>query len=66
MTHRKKEIQRLLRLAKKQGVVVSIGGGGHLKWVLPGGIVYTAKTPGDHRAVMNMRSRLRKAGLDGT
>ena len=65
MTHRKKEIQRLLRLAKKQGVVVNIGGGGHLKWVLPKGIVYTAKTPGDYRAVQNMRSLLRKAGLEG-
>lgn len=39
--------------------------GGHLRWNAPSGaFVFTAATPTDHRARMNVRSRLRHAGLE--
>ena len=37
----------------------------HLKWVAPSGaIIFSSSTPSDRRAALNLRSQLRREGLD--
>lgn len=61
-----KKLKRWKKAARKQGWAVEGGGGRHLKWLHPDGetMVVTSATPSDHRALMNARSDLRRAGLD--
>lgn len=37
----------------------------HLKWIAPSGaIIFSSSTPSDRRAALNLRSQLRREGLD--
>ena len=56
----------MIRLAQSQGWTVSLTNGGHYRWTPPrkdAPLVITASTPSDLRALKNIKSRLRKAGL---
>jgi hypothetical protein len=57
---------RWKRLAERAGWRVDQGGGGHWKWFAPDGrtIIVTPATPGQGRAIRNVRADLRRAGLD--
>jgi len=61
------DLTSLVHLARRQGWCVEPTGGGHLRVrscdpAMP--VVFTGSTPRDWRAVRNMRSQLRRAGLD--
>lgn len=65
---RNKEIAQLARLAHENGWRVEPTKGrtgNHLAWFSPDGAsrIISASTPSDYRAVRNLRSRLRRAGL---
>lgn len=58
------EIRRLVEAAKRHGCRVEKKGSGHLAVYAPNGdIVNLPFTPSDHRAVLNCRSQLRRAGV---
>lgn len=61
----KSELKPLIKAAKAQGWTVEIRRGGHLCWKSPnGGTPYfSSSTPGDHRAVTNIRKHLQNLGL---
>jgi len=60
----KKDQQAMVQLAKKLGCVVSYSGSGHIRIVTPGGeSVYTSGTNPGGRALQNLKSRLRRAGV---
>lgn len=60
----KREVARLLSLARAQGATVRQTRNGHWQVLVPGGgIVVTGSTPSDHRAVKNFAAQLRRAGL---
>jgi hypothetical protein len=41
-----------------------VSNGGHLKWIAPNGkVVFTSSTPSDGRALKNIQSNLKAAGL---
>jgi hypothetical protein len=43
---------------------VSQSNGGHVKWLAPNGkVVFTSSTPSDNRALKNIQSNLKAAGL---
>lgn len=65
MAH-KDELKGLRKAAEAQGWTVRITNGGHLRWDSPKGgkPIFTASTPSDRRALANIRSMLRAAGLD--
>lgn len=65
MNDAKKELKKLMRIARKQGCKVKTCGSGHLKWYLPKGIVHTPKTPSEYRSILNVKALLRKHGLRG-
>jgi len=57
-------LRAMAALARKLGWRISLAGSGHLRWQAPdGAVVVTASTPGDRRATLNERARLRRAGL---
>lgn len=60
-----KDLKPLLRSAEKQGWTISRTRGDHLKWTHPdGGMPYfSSSTPGDSRAVHNIRKDLMRRGL---
>lgn len=61
----KKDLIPLIRHAKKHGWMVEYTGSQHLRWQSPtGAFVFSGNTVSDHRAVHNIRARLRRAGLD--
>lgn len=58
------EIRRLVEAAKRHGCRVERKGSGHLAVYAPNGdIINLPFTPSDHRAVLNCRSQLRRAGV---
>lgn len=60
-----KRIAELRREAIRQGWRIIEGR--HLKWLPPdreAGIVVTARTPSDHRAIKNIEAELRRHGLE--
>jgi hypothetical protein len=58
------EINSLIKVAEAQEWKVVVSNGGHLKWLSPTGkVVFTSITPSDHRALSNIRSNLKSAGL---
>lgn len=60
----KREVARLLSLAREQRAAVRQTKSGHWQVRVPGGaIVVTGSTPSDHRAVKNFRAQLRRAGI---
>jgi predicted RNA binding protein YcfA (HicA-like mRNA interferase family) len=62
ITH--KELKVLEKQALNQGWRVLHSKGGHIKWVAPNGkIVFTSATPSDNRAIKNIQSNLKSAGL---
>lgn len=63
----RKEIARFVKLAEDQNWEVRRTKGNHLMFTPPGDRphVLVAGTPSDHRAIMNVRSLLRRSGLQG-
>jgi hypothetical protein len=59
-------LRRLAAAARADGWLLTVTGGGHLKWMPPqgGAPVFTASTPGDWRSSRNARAKLRRAGLN--
>jgi len=59
------DLQQLIRRAVHQGWSVEQLPGGHLCWRPPGrGVqVFSASSPSDWRANLNLRASLRRAGL---
>jgi len=61
----KKELFDLMKIIKSQGWQVKTRRGGHLALYAPqGGVYFVAQSPSDHRALMNVRSALRRMGAD--
>lgn len=61
-----KDLNQLKTLAENQGWDVSLTSGGHLRWDPPDKRfrpVFSASTPSDYRALNNIKSRLKRAGL---
>lgn len=60
-----KPLQDLYRAARKQGWTVETSGGNHIRWLPPSGgrPVYSANSTRDNREAMNVRAKLRRAGL---
>jgi hypothetical protein len=60
-----KPLQDLYREARKAGWTVEVSGSNHLRWVPPddGRPVYSALTTRDNREALNVRGKLRRAGL---
>ena len=59
-----RELGELILLAQSQGWVITKRTNNHLKWVAPSGFVYfSSVTPSDGRAIKNIKSDLRRAGL---
>lgn len=63
----KRDLKEIRTVAKRAGWSVNVTGGGHLRFCPPpslrGPCIFTGSTPSDHRAIANLRARLRKAGL---
>jgi len=59
------DLQSLIRTAQRQGWSVQLRRGGHLAWKSPSGdgVVFSASSPSDWRAMPNLKSSLRRAGL---
>ena len=61
----KSDFRDMIKTAEKAGWTVERSRSGHLKWKSPtGGVVFSASTPSDHRAIKNHVSLMRKAGLN--
>ena len=59
-----KELNKLMKLAKRQGWSVYQAPSGHVKWVSPiGGTVITSLTASDKRAIRNITRDLIRNGL---
>jgi hypothetical protein len=59
------QLRSLIREAVEAGFTVSRTSRGHPKFVAPNGsVVFGSGTPGDWRAIHNMRAKLRRVGLD--
>lgn len=62
----KRLIKEWMKLAIEQGWTVEKTGGGHWKFKPPTGpFVIAPSSPSDHRSVLNLRSELRRKGLQG-
>jgi len=56
------ELQHLIDEAEQEGWTVSKTNGNHLRFTRPGRrTVFGSATPGDHRAIANIRGKLRRA-----
>jgi predicted RNA binding protein YcfA (HicA-like mRNA interferase family) len=61
------ELKNIIRLAEKQGWVVSLTKGGHLRWTRnDGAFFFSASTPSDGRALKNIMKELRNRDLKNT
>jgi len=61
MTGARKALDTLAREYRRQGWVVEISPGGHMRWRSPGGaLVFSASTPSDRRSIANHVARLRR------
>jgi predicted RNA binding protein YcfA (HicA-like mRNA interferase family) len=59
-----KELKLIIRKAEAQGWEVTQNNASHLRWKAPdGGVVFTALTPSDWRAVKNILRDLKKYGF---
>jgi hypothetical protein len=58
----RKDIRALAKLLERQGWTVEIRD--HVKWIPPDGVdpVFSGSTPSDHRAMRNIRAKLRRRG----
>lgn len=62
----KKDIRRMIRIAEKQGWIVEHRKGGHILFFPPEkeyGFVTVSGSTSDHKALKNIRSYLKGAGL---
>jgi hypothetical protein len=58
------DIRSLIRTATESGFTVERTRKNHIKFTSPSGkVFFTGGTPGDRRAIFNVRSLMRKAGL---
>jgi hypothetical protein len=62
----RKDTEKLIRGLRRQGCTVRVGGSGHWRVTGPAGVTITMpRTPnGGSRSWMNMRSNLRRLGVD--
>lgn len=64
MTGISKDLRPIVRKAEQAGWTVTKKRGGHLMWQSPdGGITGSGATLSDHRAIRNIKGRLRRLGL---
>jgi predicted RNA binding protein YcfA (HicA-like mRNA interferase family) len=62
LTH--KELRQLVEQAVEQGWIVNLTSGSHLRWKAPdGALFFTASTPSDRRALLNIRRDLLNHGF---
>jgi hypothetical protein len=60
-----KDMRKLIRQAEAQGWVVKYGGGGHLKFLAPGGgIVVSPGTASDYRSMRNHVALMKRLGFE--
>lgn len=60
----RRDIQELKKQAECQGWVVEPTRKGHYRWVSPNGVFFfSASTPSDHRAVLNIKRDLKNNGF---
>lgn len=60
-----RDLRDLAKAAVQAGWTLFKTGGDHIKWRSPSGaIVFSASTPSDFRVARNVRTELRKRGLD--
>jgi hypothetical protein len=60
-----KRIRALIEFALGEGWHIKRAPGGHLKFTKPGcAAIYTSSTASDHRAGLNARAQLRRAGRE--
>ena len=57
------DLAKLLRSAEAAGCEVTMTRRSHWRINTPQGAVFMSSTPGDRRAVLNVRSQLRRAGV---
>jgi predicted RNA binding protein YcfA (HicA-like mRNA interferase family) len=58
-----KDIKQLIKKAEKQGWIVSLSKGGHLRWKSPDGkMLFCSATPGDVRMIKNHEAEMRRNG----
>ena len=58
-----REYRELAEIAEEQGWTVEMTRSGHVRWMAPSGFIYfSASTPSDHRAYLNLRSDLYSKG----
>lgn len=61
---RSKDLNDLAKKAMKQGWVITLRNNGHLAWKSPkGGVVFSASSPSDYRAIKNTIRELKKFGF---
>lgn len=62
-----KDVRQLARKARKQGFVVEVLSGGHIRWTNPrtGDFCHGHKTASDWRSLKDLKKRLRQIGLKG-
>lgn len=61
----KKELKKLIRTLRNQGVRVELQKSGHYKAYPPEGpVVVFGSTESDHRAMKNTKARLRRGGCN--
>lgn len=65
MSGKTREMTRLVRTLRKQGIEVTVGGGGHYRVDLPGGgTMFLPRSPSDYRSLRNVRAQLRREGVE--
>ena len=59
-----REVAELLQKCRDAGCQISRGKSGHYRIKTPSGqFIFMSSTPGDHRAILNARSVLRRYGI---
>jgi len=59
-----KDLTQLIKEVKKAGWEVILNKNCHLKWVSPNGrFFFSASTPSDHRAILNIKRDLKTHGF---
>lgn len=61
------QLQQVIKKAQQEGWVITRTRGSHLRFFPPrpgSAIVFFSGTPGDHRAVRNLATKLKREGLD--
>lgn len=61
----RKELQVIIKIARKHGWIIDLNKNNHYKWVSPSGsFFYSSSTPSDRRALERLKKDLRRLGFD--